>query len=111
MIYLIQQRQLNKQSQTLERSYMRSSLLQTYRRRMKSQNGIFRHDINKARKHIKLAFDTNLTLGDFSILYERMIANLKGEVKVLKAQKAKDNYFKEEIVFLRNEMILHYRIG
>ena len=65
----------------------------------------------KQEKHIKLAFDTNLTLGDFSILYERMIANLNEEVKFLKAEKAKDNYFKEEIVFLHNEMILHYRIG
>ena len=65
----------------------------------------------KQEKHIELAFDTNLTVGDFSILYERMIPNLKGEVKALKAQKAKHNYFKEEIVFLRNEMILHYRIG
>ena len=52
-----------------------------------------------------MASNTNLVLGDLSILYEGMIVNLKEEVKFLKEQLVlKDNYFREESVLLRKKL-------
>ena len=106
MIYLIQQRQLKKLSQTTWRRYIGSKL---YRHIGKNET-VERQKVTditstKQETHTKSESNTNLILGDLSILYKRMIVNLKREVQFLKEQLVlKDNYFREEVVFLCNKL-------
>ena len=100
MIYLIQQRQLNKQSETTGRRCIRSILLQTNRKKneIAEQEKFTDMASTKQETRTRWASYTNLILGDLCKLYERMIVNLNEEVKFLKDQLVlKDNYFREEI--------------
>ena len=85
-IYLIQQRQLKKQSQAIGRRCIQSTLLQTYHRRMGLQSAEKSTGIapTKQNTSTKSASNTNLMLGYITILHERIIVNLKEEVKCLK---------------------------
>ena len=49
--------------------------------------------------------NTEIMLGNFRILYERLISNLKSEINFLKNQLlAKDTFYREDITFLRRQL-------
>ena len=60
--------------------------------------------MNSSRQHTQEK-NSSPANGNYGILYERMITDLKSEIKFLRVQVgSKDTYFHEQIVFLRQQL-------